>query len=162
VISETSPDFDFTLDWTTVPDAPALAAATPGNGSVTLDWQPPAFDGDSPVTGYRIFRGTSPGREAALMDAPHLTEAVDSTTENGTTYYYKVAAINDVGLGALSNELSATPATAPDAPTLDAATGGNGSVALAWTAPASDGGAAVTNYDVYRGTSAGAETLLTT
>ena len=39
----------------------------------------------------------------------------DSGLTNGTRYYYKVAAINSAGTGALSNEVSATP-TAPPAP----------------------------------------------
>jgi hypothetical protein len=50
----------------------------------------------------------------------------------------------------------------PGAPSLTSATGGNGSVGLAWTPPASDGGSPVTTYEVWRGESAGGETLLTT
>ena len=51
--------------------------------------------------------------------------------------------------------------TPPGAPTGLTATGGNGQVSLSWTAPASDGGVAITSYRVYRGTSSGSETLLT-
>src|SRR5262249_61528832 len=47
----------------------------------------------------------------------------------------------------------------PCAPTLNSATAGNGSVSLAWSAPTSDGGSAVTGYKVYRGTSSGNESL---
>src|SRR5262249_47716197 len=64
-----------------------------------------------------------------------------------------------------SNEMSATPAaatTVPGAPTLVIATAGNGTVALVWNAPSSNGGSPITNYRVYRSTAAGAETLLTT
>ena len=53
------------------------------------------------------------------------------------------------------------PAAAPDAPTLLTATPGNESVALTWSAPA-DGGSPITGYEVYRGTTSGAGTLLTT
>ena len=35
-------------------------------------------------------------------------------------------------------------------------------MSIAWTAPASDGGASITGYKLYRGTSAGGETLLAT
>jgi hypothetical protein len=74
--------------------------------------------------------------------------------------------VNSVGEGALSTEASATPPlpppppTAPGAPGLTA-TGATGVVHLTWNAPA-NGGATITNYKIYRGTSSGAETLLTT
>ena len=51
--------------------------------------------------------------------------------------------------------------TAPGAPSLTSASGADGSVSLQWSAPSSNGGAAITNYNVYRATASGAETLLT-
>ena len=145
----------------TVPAAPALTAATAGNNQVALAWSAPAPNGGSPVTGYRVYRGTTSG-VVTLLAAPIGTGTtyLDLTATNGTTYFYKVAALNFLGEGAPSNELSATPATLPGAPVLTAASPGNNSVALAWSAPVSNGGSAVTGYKVYRGTSAGAEVLL--
>ncbi len=52
--------------------------------------------------------------------------------------------------------------TVPGAPTSLSATPSSGSVTLSWTAPTSNGGSAITGYAIYRGTSSGAETLLTT
>lgn len=52
---------------------------------------------------------------------------------------------------------SGSAATPPSAPTLNAATAGNGSVTLTWSAPSSNGGATITGYAVYRATSSGAE-----
>ena len=52
-------------------------------------------------------------------------------------------------------------AAAPAAPALSGASGGTGSVALQWSAPVSDGGSAITGYNIYRGTASGGETLLT-
>jgi hypothetical protein len=49
------------------------------------------------------------------------------------------------GLVVLTNNTPAAP-TAPGAPTLNSATTGDRSVALSWSAPASDGGAAITSY----------------
>ena len=93
-----------------------------------------------------------------------MTSYTDTTAVNGTTYVYAVRAVNPIGPGPLSGEASATPAapaTAPGAPTLAPATAGDASVALSWT-PGSTGGAAITNYRVYRGTTSGNLALLTT
>jgi PKD repeat protein len=51
--------------------------------------------------------------------------------------------------------------TAPGAPTGLTATPGSGQVALSWTPPSNNGGVNITSYKVYRGTSSGGETLLT-
>ena len=60
----------------------------------------------------------------------------------GTTYHYKVAAINSAGAGADSGEAAATTATAvtvPGAPTsLSATATGATHIDLNWTAPAMD------------------------
>jgi hypothetical protein len=45
----------------------------------------------------------------------------------------------------------------PSAPLAVTASGGNGSVSLAWTVPATDGGSAITSYDIYRSTTKGGE-----
>ena len=50
--------------------------------------------------------------------------------------------------------------TAPGAPALSA-TAGNATVRLQWTTPAS-GGSVITNYNIYRGTTSGAKSLLAT
>jgi PKD repeat protein len=52
--------------------------------------------------------------------------------------------------------------TAPGAPTGLTATPGSTQVSLSWTAPASNGGVNITAYRVYRGTTSGGETPVTT
>jgi fibronectin type 3 domain-containing protein len=149
----------------TVPGTPTLNSATPGNASVVLGWSAPASNGGSAVTGYKVYRGTSSGNETFLTTLGNVTSYTDSGVTNGSTYYYKVSALNSVGEGSKSNEMSATPsvpATVPGAPTMNTATAGNGTVTLAWSAPSINGGASVTGYKLYRGTSSGSETLLTT
>jgi subtilase family serine protease len=63
--------------------------------------------------------------------------------------------------GVAAFSAAAAVATPPTAPTGLVASGGNAVVNLSWSAPASNGGSAITSYRIYRGTSSGAETLLT-
>src|SRR6266852_5996433 len=142
------------------PGAPTALTATAGNASISLSWTAPASNGGASITGYNVLRSTTSGAETALSSGVFGTAFTDSTVSNGTTYFYKVAAVNSVGPGPLSNEASATPATVPSAPQNLVASAGNGSVSLSWTAPASNGGAPVTSYNVLRSTTSGAETAL--
>jgi subtilisin len=142
----------------TAPGAPTLDSAAAGDATVTLQWTAPASDGGSALTGYKIYRGTTAGGEAYLTSVSSTaTSYADGGLSNGTTYYYRVSAVNGVGESSLSNELSATPqaasATVPGAPLNLAAAPANGrGVQLSWQPPASDGGSAVSAYRVYRGT----------
>jgi len=148
----------------TAPGPPTLNTATPGNGEVTLSWAPPASDGGSAITGYKVFRGTSSGGETLLTDVNVVSSYTDTTAANGTTYFYKVSAVNSFGESLRSNELSAKPAvpmTVPEAPFLGQAIPGDNSVTLNWTAFGS-GGSPITGFKIYRGASSGAETQLAT
>ena len=73
---------------------------------------------------------------------------------NGTTYYFRVTAVNRVGQGPASAEVKAVPVTVPGAPVGLTATRGDGNVTLSWTAPPSNGGSPVSGYNIYVATSA--------
>jgi fibronectin type 3 domain-containing protein len=145
----------------TVPGAPALNAATGGVDSVTLSWSAPANDGGSAITGYQVWRGESAGDEALLTTVGVQTSFADATVVDGRTYWYQVAAVNDIGPGPRSNELSATTVTTPSAPTLLGAPADR-AAALSWTVPADDGGGALTGYNVYRQVGTAPESLWAT
>ncbi len=55
-----------------------------------------------------ISRGPAPGTETAYQQISNGTSYVDNGVTGGSTYYYKVAAINANGPCAASNEASAT------------------------------------------------------
>ena len=148
------------------PSAPTALSGTSGNTSVSLKWTAPASTGGSPITGYTVYYATTSGGE---LQGSSLASATTSTTvsglTNGTPYYFEVVATNTIGSSAVSNEVAVTPAaalTAPTAPTLTSATAGNGSVVLAWTAPSSNGGSAITGYTIYDGTTATPKTKIGT
>ena len=147
----------------TAPGAPSLTG-TPGPNKVSLQWTPPVLDGGSALTGYKVFRGTTPGGESPTPVAtlgPAVTTFDDTGLSNGTPYYYTVAAVNAIG-ATPSNEVSAIPAALPGPPTLAVPTTASNTVGLSWTGPVSDGGSPITAYGVLRGTSSGTESLLTT
>jgi subtilase family serine protease len=143
------------------PGAPQSLRAAAGNAQVALTWSPPSSDGGSAVTSYNVYRGTASGAESLLATGVTSLGYTDAAVTNGTPYYYEVTALNSVGEGPASAEASATPGIAPGAPTNLAATAALlGGINLSWTAPAANGGPAVTGYRVYRGTAAGAESFL--
>jgi hypothetical protein len=144
----------------TSPGAPTALGATAGNGQVALSWTAPDSDGGSAITGYRIYRGTVAGGESDTGITVAGTSYTNTGLTNGTTYYFKVSAVNAVGEGSLSNEASATPGTVPSAPLgLTATPHRSKGVVLNWSVPTSTGGLAITGYRIYRSTATGTEVL---
>ncbi len=144
----------------TFPSEPRALGAVPGNKLVTLSWSPPAFDGNSPITNYSIYRGTTSGGEAFLVEIGNMLIYTDAGLFSNETYYYQVSATNEVGEGPRSGEANATPFSIPSEPINLQADPGDGVVQLSWSPPTSDGNANITNYVVYRGPFSGGEFFL--
>jgi fibronectin type 3 domain-containing protein len=139
----------------TTPGAPPWLRATAGKGQVTLSWAAPASNGGSPITGYRIYVGTTSTFHGGRTYVTKGTSYPVPDLSAGTTYYFAVAAVNAHGAGPLSQVATATPPviiTAPGAPAWLRATVGQGQVTLSWAAPASNGGSPITGYRIYVGT----------
>ncbi len=131
------------------PAAPASPVAVPGDTTVTLSWT-----ASTGASSYNVYRGLTSGGEALYKTGIAATSFTDTGLTNGTTYYYKVSAVNAGGESGLSVETSGTPKSAAPAsgPTHLATTPGNTQVALTWTASVP----AAPSYDIYRGTASGA------
>jgi subtilase family serine protease len=94
---------------TIVPAAPGGLTATAGTQQVSLSWTASAG-----ATSYSVYEGTSSGGEgAAAAQSVSGTSVTISGLTGGTTYYFKVGAVDAGGVGALSAEVHATPTSPP-------------------------------------------------
>jgi subtilase family serine protease len=139
-----------TVDVTTVPAAPTgvtVTAPSATAGSLNLAWTASAG-----ATSYNLFEGTTAGGEGATPAQAGLSAASASLTNltAGKQYFFTVVAVDAGGSSMASTETSGTTIANP--PTGLAASAGNGSVSLTWTASTGASG-----YNVYEGTTASGE-----
>jgi len=128
----------------TAPGAPTGVSAVAGDGQATVSWTAPVSNGGTAITGYTVT--SSPGNFTAPATG---TSAVVSGLTDGTAYTFTVTATNAIGTSAASAPSTpVTPATVPGAPTAVSAAAGDSQATVSWTAPASDGGSAITGYTV--------------
>ena len=134
----------------TIPHPPQNFTATPGDGAVTLTWEASPDDGGAAIVRYEYrFAESIPALDdAAWTSAGLALSATRGNLTNGTEYFFMIRSVNRIGPGAeiIAQATPMAGATAPGAPRNLTATPGDGAVTLAWQAPASDGGAAVTGY----------------
>ena len=95
----------------TPPHAPVNLVAMVDLMTVQLTWEAPANDGGSAITGYEYRQAEgSAGNYAAPWTA--TTDSSSHTVTGltgGTSYYFQVRALNVIGAGAASAEVSAMP-----------------------------------------------------
>ena len=141
----------------TVPDAPTISLAinnpNPSPLVITTTFNPPGNVGGSAITGYHLFHS---GDDVTYTQvATGVSSPYDYTVSTSGTHYFKAQAVNLIGASVDSAAQSIATPTAPSSPasltvTLPDVDTAPFTVTLDWTAPASDGGSAVTGYKVYR------------
>lgn len=125
-----------------VPGAPTIGTATGGNAQASVPFSAPGSDGGSAILDYTAT--SSPGGLTGTAAGSPVTV---SGLTNGQAYTFTVTARNAVGSGPASGSSnSVTPSTVPGAPTIGTATAGNKQATVPFSAPASDGGSAITSY----------------
>ncbi|MCB1174479.1 MAG: fibronectin type III domain-containing protein, partial [Leptospiraceae bacterium] len=101
---------------------------------------------------YKIYWATSSGvtTGSSVISSGASTSYTHSSLANGTTYYYRVAAVNSSGESSPSSEFSAAPTAVPS--NLNAVVSST-QVVLSWTAATG-----ATAYKIYWATSSGVTT----
>lgn len=148
----------------TVPDRPTNVQAVAGNATATITWTAPGTDNGRRVVGYRIEAASGTGwYDVVTNTGSTATTYAASGLTNGTTYLFRVSAINAAGTGPASvPSPPVIPATTAGAPTQVVATAGYRAIAMRWTPPVDTGGLPITGYRVRWQASGGAWRSATT
>ena len=163
-LSTTPTTNTLTLTYTTItiPDAITDLSASFNSPNVDLSWSLPS-DGGSALTSFKVYRDTGSG--FSLYDTVTSSSASsyqDTNPVMGTTNFYKVNWINNIGESSDSNSASVFAGVPPDPPTsvntnivdtdaspLD--------ILVTWSSPTTIGTGTLTGFEIYRDS-----TLLTT
>ncbi|XP_072180963.1 twitchin-like [Diadema setosum] len=134
-----------------VPGQPEVSNVT--KSGLTLTWEPPEFDGGSPITNYVVEMKDRFSVRWSTLGRPNKTIYKVTGLRQGSEYEFQVRAENKAGVGEPS--LSTRPVVAkdpydvpgpPSRPETSNVT--ETSVTLTWTPPTSDGGSPITGYIV--------------
>lgn len=150
---ESAPSTEASATPMALPAAPTGLTATGSNATVTLTWTASAL-----ASSYNVKRTITSGSDYSVVATiTGSSSFVDTGLSNGAPYYYVVSALNAIGEGIDSAEVSATPIAPPVAPTVTVSSG-NAVVGIQWS-PVSG----ATSYSLKRsGTSGGPYSVLTT
>ena len=125
------------------PSAPTNVVAAPGNTNATVSFTPPATNGGLTITSYTVV--STPGGVTAVGSGSPIVVA---QLTNATSYTFTVKATNAAGSATSAASNAVVPATVPGAPRITAVAASSGKVTVTFSAPASNGGSAITGYKV--------------
>jgi titin len=132
----------------TTASAPQSLVATPGNTQVALSWTAPLDNGGSAITGYTIQVSSNSGATWSTMANVVGTSYTATSLTNGTSYAFRVLAVNGGGAGSASAPDVAVPFATASAVRNLVVAAADSQVTASWTAPASNGGSAISGYRV--------------
>ena len=137
----------------TAASAPTITTVTAGVKKLTVAFTAPSSNGGATITNYEYSTNNGTTWKAfspADTSSPLVISKLSTSTKSlkiGTTYRVKIRAVNSAGSGAASAAKSGKPANLPGAPTIGTVTASAGKLTVAFKAPSTDGGAAITNYE---------------
>ena len=136
-------DIEVTCSSSTAPDAPTITSVTAGDGQLEVAFTAGADNG-SAITNYEY--SLDGGSFVAFSPATTSSPVVIDGLTNGMTYSVQLRAVNSVGAGGPSNSVDGTPVAVPAAPSIGAATAGNGQASVSFTPPTDNGGTTIIDY----------------
>jgi len=109
-------EFSVSSSGTASPPQPptGLSATAVSDSQIALGWSAPSNNGGSPITGYEIERSADSGStwsQVVANTGNNSTSFSDGGLAPGTTYTYRVSAINSAGTSGPSNSASAATAS---------------------------------------------------
>lgn len=127
---------------------------------IELSWNAPASDGGAPIIGYKIDVKVNAGEYSTVVANTGSTTKgfIHTDRTPGNEYFYKVYAINEIGISPASNVASEIPTTSSAPPTsgtvasppqkLSAELISENQINLSWNIPAINGGSTITGYKI--------------
>ncbi|MFP4521860.1 MAG: T9SS type A sorting domain-containing protein [Fibrobacterota bacterium] len=111
----------------TAPEAPSGLEGQAEQEKIHLSWDP-ATDNESGIIGYEIYRSQTPSDPVLLTKINAVTSYTDSETQENTTYYYNIKAVNGDNLkSGFSPETSVNTQSDITPPAIESAYAGDNS-----------------------------------
>lgn len=135
----------------TVSDPPVIHTLDRGNGYIIVKYFAPVNTGKTAINSYIVT--ATPGNITLVVD---VTQATFTGLTAGTSYTFTAIAVNRVGQSEPSaSSLSIIAATVPGAARNVSAIPYDGHALVSWNEPLSNGGLAITSYELTVTSSAG-------
>ena len=118
------------------PDAVAKLIAAPGDKKITLSFTAPATNGGFSVDYYTVEMANNangPWTRVIANSGSSLTKIDVPNLKNATTYFFRVSAVNQIGVGPVSNVVSSVPQPAAPAPVVKSFVLLKGAATITWT-----------------------------
>lgn len=128
----------------TTASAATITAASLNNGTCTVTFTAPSSDGGVSISNYKY---STDGSSYTALSPAQTSSPLSIPLANGSNYTVYIKAVNAAGDGAASNSFAANQ-TVASVPTITSVTSGaNATLNINFTAPTTDGGSTITNYE---------------